>query len=146
MLQKLELVRLIDVSGRNLPLLQPQPEVLDDPNVRLYREKAVSACAQTQDEGRQRYAKLARRHSAADFGPFEKLLNHGKVENALRFQHFAMLPPTLMPAKRNPKFATQKISSEHNPELRIILERGREPAIARRSHDPTHRSPSGRDQ
>jgi hypothetical protein len=121
MLQKLELLRLVDMSGRDLPLLQPQPEVLDDPNVRLYRKKAVSACAQTQDEGRQRYAKLARRHSAADFGPFEKLLNHGKVENALRFQHFAMLPPTLMPAKRNPKFAAQKISSEHNPELWIIL-------------------------
>jgi hypothetical protein len=121
MLQKLELLRLVDMSGRDLPLLQPQPEVLDDPNVRLYRKKAVSACAQTQDEGRQRYAKLARRHSAADFGPFEKLLNHGKVENALRFQHFAMLPPTLMPAKRNPEFAAQKISSEHNPELWIIL-------------------------
>jgi hypothetical protein len=41
--QKLELVRLVDVPGRNLPLLQPQPEALDDPNVRLYREKAVSA-------------------------------------------------------------------------------------------------------
>jgi hypothetical protein len=76
---------------------------------------------QTQHEGCQRYAKLARRHSAADFGPFEKLLNHGKVENALRFQHFAMLPPPLMPAKRNPDFAGQKISSEHNHELRIIL-------------------------
>ena len=95
--------------------------MLDDPNVRLDRVEAVPACAQTQDKGCQHYAKLVRRDSAADFGPFEKLLEHGKVEDAQRLQHFATIPPTLAPAKRNPEFAVPEISSVHNLGLRIIL-------------------------
>ena len=94
-------VLISDPPERNPFCAEPSAEVFDSLNVHVDRVVSVSANVQIARERLQNYGEMVGSHPAPRKRTFEKLLEHGGVENTPCFQYTAKALSTLSATKKS---------------------------------------------